>query len=48
MIDILAENVIPLSAVPDHLPEQRARLSTVRAWVIRGCRGNVLETVVVG
>lgn len=46
-IDIEAESLIPVSALPAELPN-RPHISTVWRWIRRGCRGIKLETAQIG
>lgn len=52
MIDLSTENLIPLRAVPRHLPPRpngkRLHISAVYRWAQRGARGVVLETIRIG
>lgn len=52
MIDVTIERLIPLRAVPRHMPPRpsgkRLHISAVYRWAQRGVRGVVLETIRVG
>ena len=52
MIDIHQERIIPLSAVPRHLPKRtsgkKIHISAVYRWTSRGVRGIVLESIKIG
>jgi hypothetical protein len=50
-IDLNTERVLPLSAVPEHLPKRNGKkvhYSTVYRWATKGARGRRLETVMCG
>ena len=48
MIDIVNEQMIPLSKIPAWCEKQLGHPSTVHRWRLRGARGSKLETVLVG
>ena len=52
MIDLTAENLIPLRAVPRHLPPRpngkRLHVSAIYRWAQRGVRGVRLELIRIG
>lgn len=52
MIELAAENLIPLRDVPRFLPPRsngkRVHISAVYRWTLRGIKGVVLETIRIG
>lgn len=46
-MDLLSENLIPMGKAASHIPGRPSR-STLERWRIRGVRGRVLETCLVG
>lgn len=47
-IDVEAETLVPIGAVPGLVPGRRVNLSTVWRWCLKGVRGRRLESVAVG
>ena len=47
-MSILAENLISLCDACSAFPGRKISLATLHRWRLRGCRGVVLETAVVG
>lgn len=52
MIDVSREHLIPLRAVPCHLPSRpngrQLHVSACYRWVLKGLRGVVLESIRIG
>ena len=47
MIDITQETVIPITEAAQHIPG-RPSIPTLWRWVLKGTRGNKLESILVG
>jgi hypothetical protein len=47
MIELSAENVFPIAEAPKHIPG-RPSIATVWRWVLRGCAGTKLESILIG
>ena len=50
-IDIQNEQLLAISDVPDFLPRRRKKkihISTVYRWLLKGARGKILESVMIG